>query len=445
MTGAFKVRVDADTWVTVGGAGRPGAPGGGSGGGTVTDTLHVGTSAPTDEAIELWYDTDEPTIVPLDVATGDARYQPLDTDLTALAGLSATTGNMILSVSSTWSSQPPGQVKVVLGLDQVSNTPDTNKPVSSAQQAALDLRVLKAGDTMSGALTVTTGDITASAGIIKARTRLSADNGGGAGAPATQALFTWGGNGQYGHAIATAHDAGTSANNELAFKLWKVGDAHTAPSNTVLSLKGDRTTFTGVLNIHHDLARMELKSAAGVGRAIFGSDNLGPYITAVVGSIDMLVDSESKLNVADTAITSTVEIVLPSADPVAQYAAANADWTMRWINLVGATKAPLRYSAVPTITGTTYTLALTDESKFLEFTAGTAIALSVPTNAVAAFPVGTHIDFCQTGAGKITVTAVTPGTTTVIATPSNILRAVGSAASLIKLATDRWILVGDLT
>lgn len=30
------------------------------GGGTVTDTLWVGTSAPTDSSIELWYDTDEP-------------------------------------------------------------------------------------------------------------------------------------------------------------------------------------------------------------------------------------------------------------------------------------------------------------------------------------------------------------------------------------------------
>lgn len=33
------------------------------GGGTVTDTLWVGTDAPTDAAIELWYDTDEPTPV----------------------------------------------------------------------------------------------------------------------------------------------------------------------------------------------------------------------------------------------------------------------------------------------------------------------------------------------------------------------------------------------
>ena len=43
--------------------------GGGGGGGTVTDVLHVGTAAPTDPAMELWWDTDE--TVPL-----DPRYLP---------------------------------------------------------------------------------------------------------------------------------------------------------------------------------------------------------------------------------------------------------------------------------------------------------------------------------------------------------------------------------
>jgi len=80
-------------------------------------------------------------------------------------------------------------------------------------------------------------------------------------------------------------------------------------------------TMTGVLNIHHDLARMELKSAAGVGRAIFGSDATGLYLTAVVGGIDMVVDSESKLNVADAVITTTVPILLPGAPTAALHAA----------------------------------------------------------------------------------------------------------------------------
>lgn len=44
--------------------------------------------------------------------------------------------------------------KATIGLSQVDNTSDANKPVSTAQAAADALRVLKAGDTMTGALTI---------------------------------------------------------------------------------------------------------------------------------------------------------------------------------------------------------------------------------------------------------------------------------------------------
>lgn len=42
-----------------------------------------------------------------------------------------------------------------IGLGNVDNTSDANKPVSTAQQNALNLKVNKAGDTMTGALTIT--------------------------------------------------------------------------------------------------------------------------------------------------------------------------------------------------------------------------------------------------------------------------------------------------
>lgn len=45
-----------------------------------------------------------------------AGYQPKDSDLTTLAGLTATTDNFIVSVSSAWASRTPAQVKTTLGL-----------------------------------------------------------------------------------------------------------------------------------------------------------------------------------------------------------------------------------------------------------------------------------------------------------------------------------------
>jgi hypothetical protein len=92
-----------------------------------------------------------------------------------------------------------------------------------------------------------------------------------------------------------------------------------------------------------------------------------------------------------------------------------------------------------------YTLVLADNNKVVIVSNASAVNLSVPTNASVAFPIGAQITIIQGGAGKVTVVAVTPGTTTVNATPSAGLRAQSSGVSLIKTATDVWYLLGDLT
>lgn len=52
----------------------------------------------------------------LSTAAAAAAYQPLDADLTTIAGLTATTDNFIVSVSSAWASRTPAQVRTTLGL-----------------------------------------------------------------------------------------------------------------------------------------------------------------------------------------------------------------------------------------------------------------------------------------------------------------------------------------
>lgn len=46
----------------------------------------------------------------------DANYQPLDADLTTIAGLASTTDNMIQAVAGVWASRTPAQVRTALGL-----------------------------------------------------------------------------------------------------------------------------------------------------------------------------------------------------------------------------------------------------------------------------------------------------------------------------------------
>lgn len=76
-----------------------------------------------------------------------AGKQPLDSDLTTIAALTATTDNVIQSVSGAWASRTPAQLKTTLalakgdvGLGNVDNTSDAAKPVSTATATALGLK-----------------------------------------------------------------------------------------------------------------------------------------------------------------------------------------------------------------------------------------------------------------------------------------------------------------
>jgi hypothetical protein len=90
-----------------------------------------------------------------------------------------------------------------------------------------------------------------------------------------------------------------------------------------------------------------------------------------------------------------------------------------------------------------YTTVLTDKDKMIEMNVASANNLTVPLNSSVAYPVGTQINILQTGAGQTTVVAT--GGVTINSTPGLKLRAQWSSATLIKRATDTWVLVGDLS
>jgi GTPase len=89
-----------------------------------------------------------------------------------------------------------------------------------------------------------------------------------------------------------------------------------------------------------------------------------------------------------------------------------------------------------------YTIGIADAGKLVEMSNASANNLTVPLNATVAYPIGTQINILQTGAGQTTVVAT--GGVTINATPGLKLRAQWSSATLIKRATDTWVLVGDV-
>jgi len=95
-----------------------------------------------------------------------------------------------------------------------------------------------------------------------------------------------------------------------------------------------------------------------------------------------------------------------------------------------------------------YTATTNDNYQELQLmNKGTAIAFKLPTNATTAFPIGTVLTVLNIGAGTCTISAVTPGTTTVLsagATAASPTLGQYKSAACIKTAIDTWCVVGAI-
>ena len=95
-----------------------------------------------------------------------------------------------------------------------------------------------------------------------------------------------------------------------------------------------------------------------------------------------------------------------------------------------------------------YTAVLADQYQVIELmNKATAIAFKIPTDASVAFPVGTAITVLNIGAGTCTISAVTPGTTTVLsvgAVAASPTVAQYKSAVCIKTAANTWYVVGGV-
>jgi hypothetical protein len=77
----------------------------------------------------------------------------------------------------------------------------------------------------------------------------------------------------------------------------------------------------------------------------------------------------------------------------------------------------------------------------------TAVAFNIPTNAAVAYPIGTVLTVLSIGVGVTTISAVTPGTTTVLsagAVAASPTLAQYKSAACIKTGTDTWYVVGAI-
>lgn len=175
--------------------------------------------------------------------------------------------------------------------------------------------------------------------------------------------------------------------------------------------------------------------------------NGSTFVDLVIGSDSRLSDTRtptdntvSTAKIVDGAVTSA-----KIADGTIVNADINASAAIDPSKISGleaslAACAPLSVSI--SAQTASYTLVLADAGKLVEVSNASANTLTIPTNASVAFPVGTTILVVQTGAGQTTIAEASG--VTVNGTPGLKLRAQWSAATLIKRATNTWLVMGDV-
>lgn len=95
-----------------------------------------------------------------------------------------------------------------------------------------------------------------------------------------------------------------------------------------------------------------------------------------------------------------------------------------------------------------YTLAMSDAGKTLDFNSASTSVVTIPVNANVAFPIGSQIAFIQSGTGQISFVGQTAGSETVIIQSKNNNRKTSTQYTqsiLVKKDTNTWYLFGDLT
>ena len=355
-----------------------------------------------------------------DVAAALVGKQPIDSDLTAIAALAQANGSVIQSNGSSWFAATTAQQKTALaitktdvGLANVDNTSDANKPVSTAQATAIGLKAdktttinttfpLLGGATLAGNITL---DIalfnTTQAGAVPPPGSLTGaylkDNG------------TW------------ATPPGITDGDKT--------DITVSGGGAFWNIDANAITTTKIADYAVTLPKM----ANMAGSSILGNSSGG---TNVVAALPM-----STVMTMLTAASETASGIVELATLAETQTGAD---TTRAITPFHAmlTYAPVR-SAIRIDTNLSPVVLLTDENKLISLTSGSAITITLPSDATTNFQIGAQITYAWSGVGQPTFVAGSGAT--VNATPGLKLRAQYSMATALKMASNTWVVTGDLS
>jgi hypothetical protein len=354
-----------------------------------------------------------------------------------------------------------GVTKAHVGLGNVDNTTDANKPVSTATQTALDAKLNLSGGTLTGALTLSgapTSDLHAAtkqyvdglaAGINFHQPVVAATTGNLAGTYSNGtnglgATLTRASNG----AIGTIDGATVSVGSRILLRAQTDKKENGVYTVTAVGSVSAPWVITRATDADNNPAG-ELSNGDFVFTTSGSTNGSKGFIVSTTGTITIGTTeieyaqfNASEAVIAGTNISKTGETIsVVNAPTFSGLVTASSG-----VAFSDGTQTKVGVPSISTITQKTssYTLSnLNERDTIIEMGSSSALNFTVPTDSTLNYPIGTTLDVIQTGTGQVTVVGASG--VTINATPGFKLRTQWSTATLLKRAANTWIAFGDLT
>ena len=268
----------------------------------------------------------------------------------------------------------------------------------------------------------------------------------------------------------TGNAATVTTNANLTGGVTSVGNAATVVTNA--NLTGDVTSvgnaatvvtnanLTGMVTSVGNAASLgsftsaqlatALTDETGSGAAVFATSPtlVTPLLgTPTSGVLTNCTGTASGLTAGTVTTNANLTGVITSSGNATSIASQTGTGTKFVVDTSPTITTPIIVQSINAQTTAAYVTVASDAGAIVTVSNASANTFKLPTNASVAYAIGSTITLIQIGAGATTISAVTPGTTTVLstgATAASPVLAQYRSATCIKTGTDAWYIVGAI-